>query len=471
MARILIVGAGIAGLATAFELRRSAPQHEILIFEASDRAGGKIQTDFLQPAGGGTPFLVENGPNGVLDNQPWTLNLARAAGLESEIIQSNEDARRRYVYFKDRLRRLPESPPAFIRSDLLTWPAKLRAAREWFVRRAPAPLAATETVAEFTRRRLGGAVLDAMVAPFVTGVFAGDAEQLELSTAFPRMAALEREHGGLLRALVSIERGRRRAARAGNPKPPPTITSLKNGMGSLTGALAASLKTEISLSTRATRIERIGGRFKVSYVKPGFEGGTAADVVVLAGPAPDSAHLIQHFCEPAARELLQIRAAPIAIVALGFTDAADCVSTLDGFGFLAARGEKLRILGALAESSIWPREQGGVLVRCMMGGALAPDILNVTDDQLIQIAREDLALATGLRAVPTVARVIRWEAAIPQYVRGHGARVAAIDRALAGVSNLHLTGAYYRGVSVNDICRNAFELATSIAKSPVLAGC
>ncbi|MBI3819811.1 MAG: protoporphyrinogen oxidase [Planctomycetes bacterium] len=459
-ARIVIIGGGIAGLAAAHALRDELPEANICILEAGPRVGGKLKTEIVESRSGGARFLVENGPNGVLDNQPHTLELAKRLRIEDRILGSSEDARRRYVYSRGGLRALPESPPAFIRCDLLSWRGKLRAAREWFVPRASRELAETESVAEFTIRRLGPEVLNTMIEPFVTGVFAGDPGRLELATAFPRMVQLESEYGGLLRALVSIERDKRRAARAGNRKPKTAMRSFRDGMGELAAALERNLGGIIIKNARARSILYERGSFRI-----GIDGREPvdADVAVVAAPAAEAAALLRGIADSAAREIQQIEYAPIAVVALGFEDAAARTARLDGFGFLVARGEKLRILGALCDTSIWPRGGGGFLVRCMIGGVRAPELLNLTDAELIEIARADLRAAAGLAAEPDLTRVVRWPAAIPQYTIGHARRVARIEKEIASVPGLYLAGAAYRGVSVNDLCRRAKEIAAEIA--------
>lgn len=457
---IAILGAGIAGLAVARAILDLQPGARLNIYEASDRAGGKLKTEIVESAAG-RRFFIENGPNGVLDNQPSTIALAERLGIGGQMLQSSDDARRRYVYLRGKLRKLPESPPAFITSDLISWPGKLRAAREWFVRVAPPELSARETVAEYTIRRLGPEVLHAMVEPFVTGVFAGDPRRLELATAFPRMQQLEREYGGLLRALVRIERERRRAARAGNPKPKTMIRSFQSGMGELAGALEKSLQKVIVKNARAAAvIPQAGGDYLIQFDR---RESARADIVVFAAPAAATAALLGGIAPEAAAEMLQIEYAPIAVVALGFDDPAARPPALDGFGFLVARGESLQILGALCESSIWPRGGGGFLVRCMVGGTRAPHLLQLSDAELLEIVRGDLRNSAGLAAEPSVARVVRWPAAIPQYNAGHAARVERIESALAAHPRLLLAGAAWRGVSVNDLCKRAPMIAAQVA--------
>jgi oxygen-dependent protoporphyrinogen oxidase len=463
MADVAIVGGGIAGLATAEALSAADPSLGISIFEESTGAGGKVKSELLQC--GASRIVFENGPNGVLSNNPATIDLARRIGIGDRLIQASPEAKRRYIYLRGKLRKLPESPPALIRSDLISFRGKLRAAREWFVRRAPIEQVARETVSEFVTRRFGTEIVHAMIEPFVTGVFAGDPDQLELASAFPRMVELEQQYGGLLRALVAIEGEKRRARREGRPRPGTTMTSFREGMGELVAALASRLKDSLRLGAKVRSVRPVMGRWSLTFEQGGPSQNRLFDAVVLAVPAYAAAPLVEPWCPAAAREIAKIPFAPIAVVALAFEDPSARPRGFDGFGFLVARDEPLQLLGALAETSIWPRGGGGFLARVMLGGVRSPELLQLPDDQLLAIARRDLQRATGLAAEPTTTRVVRWPAAIPQYRPGHAARVAAIELEVSRFPNFALAGASYRGLSVNDICKNAQTTARQLLRA------
>lgn len=464
MARVVIVGGGIAGLATARFLRAADPAIDVRVLEAAPRAGGKVFTERLEVAGGLT-FLAEHGPNGFLDSEPATLELTRLAGLDGSLLRSNDAARRRSVYLRGRLRPVPTSPPAFLTTSLLSWRGKARVLGEWFVKPASPELAARETVAAFARRRFGAEAHHALVEPFVHGVFAGDPEALELASALPRLATFEREHGGLLRALAALEGRRRAAARAGSAAGAPVLTSLRDGMGTLPAALACSLGDGLVLRARVRAIARRPEGYAIAFERSGVLESLPCDVVVLALPALDAAPLVAPLAPEAANVMGSIDAVPIAVVALGFAAAPDAKPPLDGFGFLSASGERLRALGAIAESNTWPRGGEGFLARVLFGGAGDRGALDLSDDALIAAARQDLQRATGFAGAPAAARVARWPAAIPQYAVGHAARVAAIEGALSGLPGLVVTGASYRGVALNDLCREAKAVAARIAAS------
>jgi oxygen-dependent protoporphyrinogen oxidase len=230
----------------------------------------------------------------------------------------------------------------------------------------------------------------------------------------------------------------------------------------LTDALARSLGTALELETEVRSLARAGAGWRLGVTRHGIAAAWDCDDVVVASPAPAAARLLDAVLPSAARELASVKSAPVAVVALGYADAGGA-RALDGFGFLAARGEGLRCLGALAETNVWGREPRGFLVRVMLGGTPDPGALDLSDDELTAIARQDLRQACGLAAEPAVRRVARWRAAIPQYGHGHGTRVAAVESAAAALPGLHLAGAAYRGVALNDLCRGARDVALRIA--------
>lgn len=453
MPRVAIVGAGIAGLACAHRLAASPDGCDVVVLEASDRAGGHLRTERIDE------FLYERGPNGFLDNAPDTLALVDALGLGAEVVPSQDQARRRFVFRDGRLRLLPGSPAAFLTSDVLSFGAKLRIAREPF---APQRPDGDETIHAFAARRLGREAADILVDPMVSGIYAGDARQLSLRAAFPKMWELEDQHGGLFRALLA----RRRKVRAsGAPVGSPLgrLTSFANGMETLPKALAARLGGRLRLGSPVSSLTRAAGAG--AQWKIALETGEhlSADHVVIAVPPPAASALLGPIDATLAATLATIPLAPLVVVALGF-DRAALGHPLDGFGFLVPRGQGVRILGALWESSVYPGRaaSGHALIRVMTGGAHDPSVVDLTDDQLLGLVRGNLLTTMGIRAEPGMVRIIRHRNAIPQYIVGHLDRLARIDAALMRLPGLHLTGHGYRGVGINATIADAVSLAARL---------
>ncbi len=453
MPRIAIVGAGVAGLACAHRLAAAPGSADVVVLEASDRPGGHLRTERIDE------FLCEWGPNGFLDNAPDTLALVDALGLRPEIVPSQDRARRRFVFRDGRLRLLPGSPGAFLTSDVLSFGAKLRIAREPF---APPRPDGDETIHAFAARRLGREAADILVDPMVSGIFAGDARELSLRAAFPKISELEEQHGGLFRAMVA----RRRKVRAsGAPVGSPLgrLTSFVNGIETLPRALAASLGGRLRLRSPVSSLARATGAAAPWTIALGSGESLTADHVVIAVPPPAASALLAPLDAALAATLATIPLAPLVVVALGF-DAAALGHPLDGFGFLVPRGQGVRILGALWESSVYPGRApaGRALIRVMTGGAHDPSVADLADDQLLGLVRGDLMTTMGIRAEPEMVRIIRHRNAIPQYTVGHLDRLASIDSALASLAGLHLTGHGYRGVGINAAIADAVSLAARL---------
>lgn len=469
MTRVVVAGGGIAGLSLAFALkRRLAPGGEVLVLERSERAGGNIRTEILDG------YLCEWGPNGFLDNVPETFQLVSALGLDERIVRSSDVARRRYIYRGGRLHEVPTGPGAFLTSGLLSWRGKMRIAWEPF---APGPPAGDETIYGFASRRIGREAADALVDPMVSGVFAGNAHELSLRACFAKMADMEARYGGLFKALIGKMRERRGAARdtastgdtspaGGGSTPQPmgaptgALTSFLGGTQDLIDALVAHLGPGLRLETTVTAVSRQAAGWRVQT-----DRGQAldADALVFATPAGVSADLLASLDPPLARTLRTIPSAPLAVVCLGYDEAAVTRSrgALDGFGFLVPRGEGLRILGALWDSSVYPGRapSGRVLIRAMIGGAHDRSVLALSDDELLATVRTDLRRAMHLATEPSFVRIFRHPLGIPQYTVGHLDRLADIDSRLAGWPGLFLAGNAYRGPSINACVADADRLA------------
>lgn len=453
MKPVVIAGAGIAGLSLAFALRRRGI--DALVLERSSRAGGNIRTVTIDG------FLCEWGPNGFLDNVPETFALVEALGLTSRIVRSSDAARRRFIYHEGRLHEVPMGPLAFLRSGLLSLRGKARIAGEPWA--APSPVG-DETIFDFAARRIGPEAAKVMVDPMVSGIFAGNARELSLRACFAKMADMEAQYGGLFKALLAKRReaGARKRERGIDVGPTGKLTSFVGGTQDLIDALVEQLGGAVRLNTEVRALARARGGWQVTTPA----GVIGAQTVTLAGPSGVSADLVKPFSFGVASTLRRIPGAPLAVVCLGYDEAevARTRGPLDGFGFLVPRGEGLRILGALWDSSVYPHRApaGRVLIRVMIGGACDPEVLSLSDGELVDTARADLRKAMNLAVPPTFSQVVRHPLGIPQYTVGHLDRLAEIDRRLAAWPGLFLAGNAYRGPSINACIADADRVATAV---------
>ena len=447
--KISIVGAGISGLATAQAVLARKPDAEITIFEAGQRVGGKVWTETSSDG-----YLCEGGVNGFLDKIPRTLELCKEAGVTP--VPADASAQKRYVYSRGELHKLPEKPPEFLRSRLLSVRGRLRVIYETIAGGTDNP---DETLAQFGTRRLGGEAFDRLIDPMASGVFAGDATKLSLKSCFPRIHEVEAEYGSLIRGLIKLQIKAKREGKKKTPGPGPggTLTSFENGMSALTDSLAGQLGSRIRIATAVKDISRSGNRY-VLQLNDGTE--EESDTLVLAAPAHAQAGMLQSM-DPALAGLLdEIPYPALSVVCFGYRKER-VGKVLDGFGFLVPSKEQRAVLGTIVDSNVFPGRapEDSILLRSMVGGARTPEFALLPDEQLIDRVRSDLQDILGLKAEPDFIRIFRHQRAIPQYVVGHAARLEAINEHLQRHPGLVLTGNAFKGVSLNDCVVNALKTA------------
>jgi oxygen-dependent protoporphyrinogen oxidase len=436
--RVAVIGAGIAGLAVAQRLRDA---HDVVVFEREPVAGGKIRSEHIEQ------FLFEWGPGGFLSSAAEVRELAAGAGLGDALLEAAPAAKNRFIYWNGALHKLPAKPPEIVSFSLLSARAKLRALADLAIARRAASVD-DESVSAFIARRFGREVAERVVAPAVLGISGGDAAATSIAALLPRVVEFEREHGSVIRGMI---RGGRAAARL--------TTFAGGGMQRLTDRLAEQLGTRLHRGAGAERIEPQAGGWHV------IAGGqtSAVDAVIVATPSGAAADLVAGFDATLAQQLRAIAYAPMRAIGVAFR-AADVPASLEGFGFLAARGSGVRILGATYTSTIVPEQAppGTAYVRVFVGGAVDPDAAGLDASTVRAFVLNDLRTVLGITAEPIAYHEVIWPQAIPQYTLGHRARVTAIDAQAAHYPGLALAGNAYRGLGVGDTVRDAFAVAATL---------
>ncbi|MEO5657594.1 MAG: protoporphyrinogen oxidase [Nitrospiria bacterium] len=446
---VIVIGGGISGLGVAYALHREGVG--VRLIEARSDVGGVIRSHRVEG------YLIEHGPTSALNHSVEIERVIDDLGLTGERVFASPAARRRYIVRGGRPLPLPTGPIAFLTTPLWSARAKWRLLGEPFAPRAPA---GEESIAAFVTRRMGSEFCDYAVDPFVSGVYAGDPHELSLASTFPRLHAMECEHGGLIRGAIA-QIGRPRAAR-------PTrrgIYSFREGLAELPRALGAELGDALWVNTRVRTIDRGSAGFRVTVARAdGGEFIEEAERLVLAVPADAAAELARPWAPVLADELGAIVYAPVAIVYLAFPRSG-VLHALDGFGCLVPRRERRTILGSLWTSTVFPGRvpDGMVGLTNFVGGATQPELIDRPDHALIASVLEDLDRLLGIRSPPAFAHVIRHARAIPQYLIGHGERLARIEREVARIKGLSLAGNYLRGVSVNDCFEKGLALGRALA--------
>ncbi len=445
-----VVGGGIFGSTLAWQLLKS--DQDVVLFEAAARLGGTLGSSHSDG------FVWERGANGFLDNVPFTRDLAIDVGLESRLLPAAPAARHRFLLRRGRLVELPEGPAAFLRSPLLSLAGRLRVITEG-LRRYRSP-EGEESVASFARRHLGSEATEVLIDAMVTGIFGGDAERLSVEAAFPRLVALEREHGSLIRGMIRRRRAARaQGATAGGPGGPGgRLSSFPLGTQELVDALASRLGDRVALESRLTDARRVGEEWQLRFAT----GETIrAHRLALCIPPHLAAEVLQSDHEVSAL-LREIPAASIVVVGLGF-ERDHVRHALTGFGYLRPRREPGRLLGCLFPSVCFPPHapEGQVSLRAMIGGVRDPEALELSDAEIQRTTLDELRPLLGLRGEPRVVKLQRWPRGIPQYEVGHLGRLARLEEKLNDRPGLALGGNGYRGIGLNDCVREAGSLAES----------
>jgi protoporphyrinogen/coproporphyrinogen III oxidase len=453
---VLVVGAGISGLTAAFYLVQRGLT--VRVIDAAPRTGGVIGTDFLDGV------LCERGPNSILDTAPLISELLSLLDIRQQRVETSALSSKRYIVRNGELMVAPTSPAAFMRTPLFSIGAKLRLIKEPFVSRAAT--AQEESVSEFVTRRLGRELLDYAVEPFVAGIYAGNPDELALAAAFPRLHALEQRHGSLIRGQIAGARERRQQAQTGErAKNAARSFSFINGMQTLTDALERAIGG-VQTSTRAAGISSTtAGSLCTHLESNAATGHTRSRAIVLAVPAVEAAALMLPYAPDAARALNEIPYAPIASVVRAY-DRAAVAHPLDGFGFLAPRVEKRRILGCLFSSSMFERRAPAdmVVLTTFIGGRRDPQLAMADDSDIERINSDELKELIGARGSPALSAITRWPRAIPQYTLGHLERVRRAEAAQQALPGLFLCGSYREGVAVGDRIKSAHGTADAVMR-------
>jgi oxygen-dependent protoporphyrinogen oxidase len=455
---VVVVGAGISGLATAHALGTVSAAPRVSVLESSRVIGGKLRS--ADVAG----VAVDVGAEALLNRRPEAVDLARAVGLADAV--EHPATSTAWLWSRGRMRPLPPTVmgiPADIRglhaSRAISVPALARAALEPALpgRRVEGDVAIGTLVAA----RFGGEVRDRLVEPVLGGVYAGRADELSMRACVPQLSAALDEGRSLLLTAAKL----RGASRTDIP----VFAGVAGGVGQLPSAVAVASGADVRTQSSVRSLERLPeGRWRLVIGPVPDPQALEADAVVLAVPASAAARLLKTACAAAAADLARIEHASVAIVTLAY-DAAALPAGLRGSGFLVPPSEHRLVKACTYSTNKWAwlrRTAGGnVIVRCSVGRNRDVADLQRADAELVALAAADLADATGVAGRPLDAVVTRWGGALPQYAVGHVERVARIRAAVAELPGLAVCGAAYDGVGVAACIASAQRAAAAVLRS------
>ncbi|MBE0408667.1 MAG: protoporphyrinogen oxidase [Anaerolineales bacterium] len=472
MKKIIIVGGGIAGLSAAYYLKeRTNTPCQIILLEEADYWGGKIVTERVDSLVPGDEFVVEGGPDTFVVTKPWGVKLCKELGIDDRLRGTNPKTKKTYILKQGELHELPggltmmiptEIGP-MIRTGLLSWFAKMRMGLDFVI--PPSQVNGDETLGAFVTRRLGREAYENLIEPLMSGIYAGDGDQLSLQSTFPYLRELEIKHGGLVKGALALRKERLRKARATKEGSPPLAGSRSifltplNGLVEMVDSLLQVLEAagvELRLNTSAQTVERTANGY--SLVTTCGEV-ISADCIILATPSFVTADLVSGFAPQLVAELRPIEYVSTATVTLAFHEK-DLPRPLDGYGYVIPRRAGRRALACTWTSTKFPHRapDGYALLRVFIGRAGQEEEIDWNDSFLSATAREEVNLTLGINTDPLFERVHRWEKAMPQYALGHPQRLKRIEEILTVYPGLAVAGNAYQGIGIPD-CIHSGELA------------
>ena len=450
---VVIVGGGITGLAAARRLRHHSPDIVVFLIESDDRLGGKIST--VREDG----FVIEGGPDSFLSYKPRGLGLCRELGLENRLYGTNRKVSRTYIMRGGRLYQLPEGltgliPSRFepmLKTPLISPWGKARMGLEFLV--PPRKEVDDESLEAFVSRRLGHEAYDRMIEPLMSGVYAGDGSQLSLDATFPNLRKAELEHGSLIKSMLATRAHPVRQSATQNVKKWPAFLTLETGLTEIVEHVVSDLHdVQITLKTRVKAVTANDGIDMPRYRVTGENGEEfMADAIILATPAFITEQLVNQIDPEAAKALTEIPYVSTATVSVAYP-LSQVPGSLDSYGYIVPRSEGRAVLACTWTSTKFPHRapQQYALLRAFLGRAGNEAVLELSDDELIALVRDELRAVLGITAVPHLQTIFRWPKAMPQYTLGHLQRLKTIEHQFRKHEGLFYAGAAYQGIGIPD---------------------
>ncbi len=442
--KIVVIGAGISGLTTAYLLNKKG--FDVVVLEKKEEAGGSMES--VREEG----YLFDRGPNSALETTPLIAKLVEELNLKDQLLYASKEANKRYILRNNNLYPLPMSPLAFIKTKLFSTGAKLRLFAEPFIGRSKDGY--YQSIAEFVERRLGREFLDYAINPFVAGVYAGNPEELSVKSAFPKLYALEEKYGGLI--IGTIKSAKERKKRAEQSKQSAKMLSFKDGMQTLPNAIAGALGDRVSFGCEVKEILKNEGGYNVVFEHNGDEEIIGCQSVISAVPAYRASEIFSMWDADLVKHLNDIYYPPVLVLYMIYNKK-DIGHRLDGFGFLIPAKEKKSFLGALWSSVIFDgrTDEDKAAFTLFIGGSRDAALLKLDKELIIEKVRKEFEELMTIQSSPVFTSSRLWNKAIPQYNIGYIEHERYFEKFEKEHDGIIISGNYRGGISVGDCIKNA----------------
>jgi oxygen-dependent protoporphyrinogen oxidase len=442
--QIVIIGAGITGLATAHWLTKDG--FNVKILEANSQVGGSIISEKKDG------YLIDYGPNSGLETSPLIKVLVDDLNLKDKFIYANKAGSKRYILKKNKLLPLPMNLKQFLSTKLFSTKAKLRLGLEPFIGKSDDGY--YQSISEFVTRRLGREFLDYAINPFVAGVYAGNPDKLSVKSAFPKLYRLEELYGGLIKGTIKGARERKKSGETS--KQDAAMFSFTDGMATLPNAIQTKLGEKVSLNSKVTSVATSQNKYLVTFESNGSHSQIEADIVVSTAPSAVTAKIFGNLDSELSNHLTEIYYPPVMVLYLGYNKKL-IKQPLDGFGFLIPSKEKKIFLGALWSSIIFDNRapKGKASFTLFVGGARSPELFSNNNDDLIKNVIAEFQSQMGIDGKPDFITSKFWKNAIPQYNIGYIEHENYFNDFEKRNNGIILGGNYVGGISVGDCIKSS----------------
>ncbi len=429
---IVIIGGGISGLSLGAYIKDGG--FNSIVVEKDARVGGKLFTEYKDG------YTLDVGANTTATNVALE-EMIKILGIEDQVIRPSKASQRRYVVKNSKLKEVSSNPKDLLFSNVLSLSAKMSVFQERF--KKPNEYKEDESVGDFFERRFGKEVVDQLVDPFISGIYAGDPYKLSIKSVFPKLLDLEARYGSVTKALQ---------AEQGN-MPKREIIAFKGGMKTLVDGFVSYIGEEnVLCDMNVQSVKQLGnGKFAIDLLQDGMSLEILADVVVFATPSNVTANFLKHI-SPELSSLLEMEYPQMLVLNLGFRKSA-FKKPFSGFGFLVPKVENKSFLGATANSAFLPDRapEDHELFTLYIGGANQSGNL----DDLVEPAITEFMQIMKLNERPIFQNTHFWEHAIPQLTVGHFKRTEGIEFFERNTHNIHILGNYVCGLGVGECVSGA----------------